>query len=251
MNKDDLLQQLADLGYDPVSGRKSRSDKGQRRSNYCQTKEMTKMHTYHRVLARLRNKDNDEVSLLSGFDENGFWLPIPESSTTKAVDYKQNANGRTIQHTLRKVIVQKYIDIEKYRFEAYQEMAQTKPDEPVPLGPDERGLLIHRYGLTMKQINESWREEQITYYDWFCELYFVDSPDCWTYEQWKEYYECCPKEQLPEDFKFIPGYKPGSPECHPEWADYVNKKESYKEMEQQAEAERKSAQYVLNMRGRK
>ena len=260
--KEELLEELKTL-IDPLSGRKRRSDKGKRRHAYNSPMYQSKMHIYNKVRARVGNRDSQlkketdvSSSLLSiEYDENGFYLPVPEAYKTISCYYKQDYHGRAIEHTTRRVRTQKGIDLERYRFEAWQQIATETPDKIVEPSPDIRNLLYNRYGLTgsLEEIDEVIDNRQVSWLTFFCEMYFIRLEDArkWDYETWREYYELCPVGQLPDDFEFIYGVKPGTEYFHPEWAYIANRKAAEEERERNQEAQRKSEQFISNIRGGK
>lgn len=258
--KDELLQEL-NAYIDLSSGRKRRSDKGKRRHVYNSPMYQSKMHIYNKVRARLANRDsqlkaeNDGASTLLSveYDENGFYLSIPETYKTISCYYKQDYHGRAIEHTTRKVRTQKGIDLERYRFEAWQQIAVEQPDKIVEPSPDIRGLLYNRYGFTgsTKEVDEAIDNRQVPWLTFFAEMYFIRIEDAnkWDYETWREYYDLCPVGQLPDDFEFIYGVKPGTEYFHPEWAYIANRKAAEEERLRNEETKRKSEQFISNIRG--
>ena len=123
-----------------------------------------------------------------------------------------------IEHTTRRQRVQKAVDLEHYRFDAWKEMAMDHPDEIVKPNDDLRGMLFHRYGFTTEQSNQAIENRQVPWLTLFCETYFIRLEDAgkWDYETWRDYYDSCPTQALPDDFEFIYGVRPGTEYFHPE-----------------------------------
>ena len=148
--------------------------------------------------------------------------------------------------------MQKAIDLEKYRFEAWQEMATLHPNEIVKPFKDLRQLLYHRYNFvgTLEEVDRAIENREVDWLTLFCEMYFVKPQDVsiWDYETWREYYNLCPVGQLPDDFEFILGCKPGSEYCHPEWEYVATRKAQQEKNQEETEKQRKSEQYISNMR---
>lgn len=263
--KNKLLRELSNY-VDIKTGRKVRADKGSKRKAYVynksdlrgrkgSTNKQSKSAIFHRVLARLKNKDkqriaNGETERMIGYDDNGFFLVIAEAYLTKGDKYQQTYQGRVLQHNVKRVRVQKEIDMELYRFEAFQELATTLETKYsiVRPSPELNQLLISRYSITPEQIRLSLSKRQLTYYELFQELYFVDEPELWSYETWREHYDRCPKEPFDESFRFNLNYKPGTPEFHPEFAYYVNKRDQLTLLEKEQERERRAQQFVSNIK---
>lgn len=256
--REDLLNELS--SYLHESGRKRRSDKGRPHRTVFEpyNRVNQKMATYNRLKAQLANRDkklraesNQGTTILSKeFDCNGFYLPIPESYATRSTLYKQEYHGRQIVHTTARVRVQKYIDMEKYRFEAFQYHALTYPEQIVEPSDDIRGILFARYGFTTEQSNEAIKNRGITWLEWFEELYYIPHADIskYDYDTWKSYYSCIPAgTALDDDFRFIYGVLPGSEDFHPEWSSYVEEQQEIAKDEEQQEKERQKAQFVANM----
>ena len=259
-NREDLLKELSTM-IDLDTMRKHRSDAGVKRGQRTSlTQEQTKMAIYNRLKSRITSRARKEALegntlLLYEFDENGFYIVIPETYTTKAVDYKQNYQGREIDHTVRRIRTQKMIDLEKYRFEAWQELAcdPSTRDTVIEPSPDIRGILLHRYGLNPKVASEKIKKRQLTWSQWFEEVYFINQYEAplWTYNKWREHYDCCPPQLLPEDFRFSLAHKPGTPEHHPEWAWYKEKKDRAALNLEEEEKKRRKEQFIANMHNKR
>lgn len=263
--KNKLLRELSNY-VDIKNGRKVRADKGSTREAYVydksdsrggrgSTTKQSKSAIFHRVLARLKNRDeqriaNGETERMIGYDDNGFFLAIAEAYLTKGDKYQQTYQGRILHHNVKRVRVQKEIDMELYRFEMFQELATTLETKfsIVRPSPELNQLLITRYSITPEQIRLSLSKRQLTYYELFQELYFVDEPELWPYETWREHYDRCPKEPFDESFRFNLNYKPGTPEFHPEFEYYVNKRDQLTLLEKEQERERRAQQFVSNIK---
>jgi len=259
-NKDQRAELLAELaGYVHLdSGRKRRTDAGTAHNVAAvYGRSNQKMATYNRIKSRILNRDrtlrseeNANMSKLTvEVDCNGFYLPIPEIVKSKSTYYKQTYKGRQIVHTVARVKDQRYIDLEKYRFEAWQYQALNYPDQIVTPNPDLRGFLFYRYGFTTEQSNTAIINRQVTWQDLFEEIYFVRRRDIgiFDYETWRDYYDCCPEGQLDEDFRFIYGVRPGTSEFHPEWEYKSKKLTAQAEQAEEDKARQRSAQYIANM----
>lgn len=253
--------QLIALGIDPDTGRKIRADKGKERKKKYKERENKNttnadpMNVYKRVLGRVRAKDEalvqeGQTPRMRGFDENGLFIVIPASYETRGCEYKQQIVGRVIDHTVRRVCVQKEIDLEKYRFNALQSMAfSDKANEPVTQLEHVRIMLRERYHLIEREINACLQRRKITWFELFCELYYLDPMEAslWDYETWLSHYKITPAETLPDDFVFHIKTPPGTPEFMPEWQYRREKLERQQEEAVQAERERKRSQFLTNM----
>lgn len=255
-------------GLNPSTGRKVRSDKGKKRldkdarpnlykrDKSSPTATASKMDIYKRVLGKVLKKDqtriaNNEVPFFAGYDHHGYYIVIEPQYVTEAQHYEQTHKGRKIVHELRRKCIQKRLDLEQHRFEAWQEMATNHEtrDTVVPVCPELRVMLYERYGLTPQEANFAIEKRQITWYLLFQEFYFVEEQDIgtWDYKLWREHYDRVPKELLPEDFRFSLKYKPGTPEFHPEWAYRVAKLEALTQEAREQEKERKRSQFLTNL----
>lgn len=256
-----LLNELTKLGYHK-NGRKQRADKGQSRGAIAKPTErdnQSKMATYMRVKQRMFNKDQklqetNGYGLFLEMDNNSFYLSIPARYQTIGHNYCQVVDGRKINHTTRRVRVQKPVDLEYYRFLAYKEKAVMTPDEPVPekYWPELRQMLIVRYGMTGDEATIALRKRQINWLDLFCEFYYLskDSYWLWDYEHWRLDYSFVPSQLLPEDFVFDFQHSPGSEEFHPEWAYKANERREQAKQEEAEEQQRRADQFIINMRRR-
>ena len=250
---------LLSLGIDPSTGRKIRSDKGKTHQARAQEdnrkKPSSKMSIYCRVITRIKNLDakrvqNNEPTLLGDFDENGLFVVIPAVYETKACNYKQVVEGRTIDHTVRRVCTQKEIDLEKYRFEALQEMAfSDQGNMPVTQLEHVRIMLAKRYGLSANDIARCLEKRKITWWELYLELYHISEYEAalWDYDTWHSHYEIAPKETLPDDFEFRIKTPPGTKEFMPEWQYRRDKLEKIQEDKVNEERERKRNQFLANL----
>lgn len=257
IEKEKLLAQLQSLGYHP-SGRKIRNDKNSAHNTHSRTN--TALSTYLRVKSRMYNRDaylqaNGDTGTMLEVDENSFYVTIPARYDTKGKIYYQIVNGRKIEHTVQRVKVQKEIDLESYRFEAYKEQAITNPDLAVDnrFWPELRQMLNIRFGLTGDEATKALTKRQITWFELFCEFYYLLPQEAWhwTYDLWRMYYEYIPKQLLPEDFTLSLIHPPGSPEFHPEWTWKRMEKIQQKLDEVEQEKKRKSEQFIINLKRRK
>ena len=257
--KAQLLKQLEQMGYHK-SGRKQRSDKGQPRGEIAKAQNReptTKLAIYQRVKNKMFNKNqrmlaNGGYGTFLDMDENSFYLSIPARYQTKGHNYVQVYEGRKIEHTVRKVMIQKQLDLEKYRFEAYKEQAILHGSEAVPekYWPELRQMLIIRYNFTGDEATQALTKRQITWEELFCEFYFLDHENfwLWDYDRWKTDYSFVPVQQLPEDFVFNYNAAPGTDEFHPEWAYKVKEKLEQDQLDKEQEEKRKATQFIWNMK---
>lgn len=261
LKKNKLLQELASLGYHP-SGRKQRADKGRPRGEIAKPIERdnhSKLAVYMRVKQRMYNKDlklqsTQGYGTFLDMDENSFYLSIPARYANKGHFYVQIHEGRRIEHTVRRVRLQKEVDLEKYRFEAYKEQALLHGSEAIPekYWPELRQMLIIRYNFTGDEATKALTKRQITWEQLFCEFYFLPEDNYWQweYDRWKMDYSFVPAQQLPEDFQFSLDYSPGTEEFHPEWAYKANERRAQAQEELEQERKRKSDQFIWNMKRR-
>lgn len=267
--KNALLRQLSALVH--PNGRKKRTDKGQSH-NYpsnrsspqtprvdkgVQREQQTPLSIYQRVKARMYNKDqeainNGEQPLLRGFDENGYYIVIPASYQTEAKNYTQVHEGRQIAHTVRRVCTQKEIDLERYRFEAWQWLATrlSTMNQPADCLSELMSYLSHRYGILGNEAKELIAKRQITWFELFCEFYYLNPNDAvmWDYDTWQNMYKYCPCETLPEDFTFSLTLRPGTPEFHPEWAYHAEKISQREQEDIEAEKLKRKLQFINHWR---
>lgn len=259
--KAQLLKQLEQLGYHS-SGRKQRSDKGQPRGSIAKPIERepkNRLAIYMKVKNQMYNKDQ-RLQATGGYgtfldmDENSFYLSIPARYQNKGHFYVQQYQGRTIEHNVRRQRIQKEIDLEKYRFEAYKEQAVLNPKEVVPskYWPELRQMLIIRYDMTGDEATQALTKRQINWEDLFCEFYFLSHNDfwLWDYARWKMDYSFVPSQQLPEDFEFNYNASPGTEEFHPEWTYKANERREQEQQEAEQEKQRKADQFIWNMKKR-
>lgn len=259
-NRDELLKELNTIMH--PSGRKRRKDKGkthtypESRSQPSKSREdkgqirqpygpLSPLSLYERVRSKLISLHKDlEI------DENGYYVPVPAVYKTKAYDYKQKVQGREIQHTVKRVCVQNRIDLEKYRFEAWQFMALTKPFNQVTCTPEIRAMLLTRYDITLEEANRAIDARKIAWFDLFNEFYHIspDTTELWDYESWYAMYKYCPGLVLPDDFIFSLTYRPGSPEFYPEWSHHTDKLLEQEIEAIDAEKLRKKLQFINHWR---
>lgn len=256
--------ELIALGIDPDTGRKIRKDKGSKRGKVLdlddkRKRPATKMSTFQRVINRMRTYDQSRAddgrdTILGEFDENGYFAIIPAAYVTKGGEYNQKYQGRTIVHNTHRVRTQKEVDLEKYRFEAFQEMAfSSKSNEPAEVDKEGhiaiRMMLKKRYGLLEPDVKACMNRRKITWFELFCELYYLDPMEAslWDYETWLSHYRIAPKETLPDNFVFRIKTPPGTSEFMPEWQYRREKLERQQEEAVLAERERKRAQFLTNM----
>ena len=126
-SKEELLQELEELGYDPLTGRKHRSDAGIKRgpnshirsdagtSKNCRVLEPVVL--YSRVLNNLLKDTRECVQVQK--DINDIYLPIVRPSTVQMINHNVVTHGvskaRTVKH-----IAGYTTDLEKDRVEALQ-----------------------------------------------------------------------------------------------------------------------------------
>lgn len=245
--KQQLLQELATYVH-LDSGRKIRTDKNKTHSNFVQTK----LAIYNRLKNKLSNRKAREENLLLEFefDENGFYLPIPEEYTTKAIDYKQTVkDNRIINHSTRRIRTQLGIDLEEYRFNAWQEIAMNRPYEIVPPNQDLNGILFVRYGIPPEEAEHLTLKRRPIWLEIFSETYHIKPLEVprWSYKEWSKYYSYVPTQFLDDDFVFEYGKLPGTAEFHPEWAYKKQEVETRTAEERQQEEQRKAQQFITNL----
>lgn len=228
--KEHLVEQIMTLS------RNARADKG-KKHNYPSTRKSTepsKLSVYKSVKNKLISQGVD-ISL----DNNGYYIVTDNEYKP---EYGQYENNRMVKY-VRKA---RGHDIEKYRFEAWQELAMKEPHSKV--WNDERfksDLLkwaIHCSGMSKEDIEQYYEKKNMSISQLFTNFYHINESDIflWTYPLWREYYECTPKDELDEEFKFILGIKPGTVQCHPEWAYVTIQKELDKLEEKENEKDKRS-----------
>ena len=259
--RDNLLRQLESMGYNQ-SGRKTRSDKGKARGdiNYPAHRQESALAVYLRIKARMYKRDaqlaaEGEIGTFLEMDENSFYGIIPERYRVVGQSYQQDYQGRAINHTVKKVKIQKEVDLEEYRFAAYKEQAVKNPQVAVPIKywPEIRQMLNIRYGMSGDEATQALTRRQITWSQLFCEFYFLSENEywLWDYEHWRRDYSYVPAQQLQEDFVFSIANPPGSQAFHPEWAYKQTEKQQELEETIRAEQERKARQFIINLKTRK
>lgn len=218
MNKDKemLLQQLTELGIDPSSGRKARSDKGVSRGPNSKVRSDAGSHrlstlgvakdplaVYLSVRSRLLNSSaSDDTQILP--DINDIFMIMTRDNRVineqHSIIHRSKKIFRTVRH------VKGYdIDLEKYRFVAIQSKI-LEGDIPAHYRP--------AFNYEIEKYNVS------TWLELFCALYHIDSSEAlkWSYKTWREHYLIVCDIVLADDFKFNYEYYPGSPEFLPEYA---------------------------------
>lgn len=228
--------------------RATRSDKGQVRPEQRVPK--TKQQVYAFIKAKLYKRDQElidkgESPLLRGVDENGYYIVVPASYETKADYHTQEVGGRNIQHTVRRVCTQKEIDLERHRFNAWQEASQSNPDGVSEYLPEIKQMLAVRYGIMGKEADEAIARRQITNFELFCEFYHLEPGDAamWDYDTWQSMYSYVPVMCLEDDFVFSLKLRPGTPEFHPEFAYHADKVIRLAKEAATEEAERRRRQF--------
>ena len=226
-----------------------RSDKGIPRPETRVSK--TKRQVYAAIKAKLYKRDQEliaqgELPLLRGVDENSYYIVIPAAYETRADYHTQEHDGRTIQHTVRRVCTQKELDLERWRFNAWQEAATSEDwNEPSTYVPEIRQMLATRYGIVGKEADEAIAKRQITNFELFCEFYHLEPADAamWDYDTWQTMYQLCPCVCLDDDFIFSLTLRPGTPEFHPEFAYHANKVVQQQQEAAEQEIERRRRQF--------
>lgn len=229
--------------------RATRSDKGRARPEQRVSK--TKEQVYNFIKAKMYKRDQElidkgESPLLRGVDENGYYIVVPAAYLTKADYHTQEHQGRNIQHTVRRVCTQKEIDLERYRFNAWQELATSEDwDKPSTYLPEIKQMLTVRYGIMGKEADEAIARRQITNFELFCEFYHLEPSDAamWDYDTWQSMYSYIPVMCLEDDFIFSLTLRPGTPEFHPEFAYHADKVIRLAKEAAAEEAERRRRQF--------
>lgn len=219
--------------------RKQRSDKGVPRAPYkSRGSKKDLLNVYYMVLGKIKRKAMRENISLVRRDQNFYYIPIESTYEKEYGSFKQSLVDegvkREINHTVKYTRTQKPVDLEKYRFEAYQDKAMSSPDLMIPLpNIDMTGWLIELYGHTIKSAMATLSECKFTWKEFFCLFYHIKESeyDKWTYELWREHYERCPYTVFEDDFKFRIDAKPGSPDFMPEYAYKAQEVEEAKEKE--------------------
>lgn len=219
-NKEELMKQLEEMGYDASSGRKHRSDRGKVRgpnSKIRSDKGISKgsiptrsnpLAVYISTRNRLLNQQLTESNPIGvTLDENYIYCLLQRNSTTKTGNYSVVNRGALINRTTKHI--QGYeIDIEKYRFNALQSKAENKP-------------IDNKYLSVFK--NEIELTCATTWLELFCRLYHIREEDylLWSYEHWRKDYDIIGEDLLPTQFVFNLKASPGTPEFMPEYSDRV------------------------------
>ena len=185
----------------------------------------TKEWSYKMVLSKMLKKATDNDFLIT-YDENGYYQIIPEI----------RKNGKYIQHK---------VDLEEYRFNAWQELALTNgyKRKRVPLpNKDLNAWALNCAGMTPEKALKYFEKKKFTYQSLFCEFYHIKAKEIelWTYNEWRRYYERTPNIELNSRFKFTFGVLPGTENCHKEWLEHIVNRQKEKELELEAEKNKKS-----------
>lgn len=214
-NKQELLNQLIQLGISPTTGRKQRSDKGQIRgpnANIRSDAGIKRGPTYKSPLSiylstktRLLNNPNNNIQQ----DINNIFIVYERENTTKegyfTVIHRGKKLNRTVVHMKGKTT-----DLEKLRFQALQDVASNE------LIPEQYQKAFHQEIALTKAT---------TWFELFCRFYHVTEETAllWTYERWFKDYSIVNDQVLEPDFKFNIDYSPGTQQFLPEYADVVLK----------------------------
>ncbi len=241
-SKQELLKELEGLGV-LSNGRKSRSDKGKTRGPNSKVRSDKGTHRiatygvqkspraiYAALRARLLNREITYNSLVIEQDINSIFMPAIKEDQVREGYYSVVIHGvkkeRTIKH------IKGYsVDLERYRFEALQDLAA-----PTQFTEEDGQLFKQEIFLT----------RATTYLDLFCRLYHVREEDYlrWTYKHWKEDYLIVCDELLDNEFTFNLEHHPGSSEFMPEYASKVI------ELQQEKYMQVISSKEFTNMRAR-
>lgn len=245
--KEELLQQLSILQSKP------RADKGK---HHKYVFAQTDVSVYHRIISRLLHRSNlqvqnGDIPVLPDTDDNGYYIPVDKRVIPSNRTYIQHYQGREIVHSITQKIIQKPLDLERYRFNALRELATGSETKHLPLKPDADvyNLLQLRYSLSRAQFNSlSTGNNLPSNMEWFATVYHISIYDVstWDYDTWRTYYSCCPVGKLDNEFVFSRAYKPGTPEFMPEWAWYTSKQDKQSEQDKQDEITRKKNQFIAN-----
>jgi len=224
--------------------RKERSDKGvehnyptERQSSRLPRTDLNQRHSYVistendkiRMYRSLRNRLLSQ-GVEPELDDNGYYIVIDEQYDAHYGNFANNSNVKYTRSSREH-------DIERYRFEAWQLLAITSPNnlayEDERLHNDLVKWAYHCTGMTRDEIDDYFNKRNLTIVQLFCEFYHVSIEDItiWTYDEWREYYECTPRLELDRDFTFIYGMRPGTSQFHPEWSyiDELNQKNKEQE----------------------
>lgn len=207
-----------------------------------------KYNTYIRLRTRLIKSNK-----IPDTDTNGYYLPIDELKTYLQNPYRQEYQGRVINHTIRPKLIQKRIDLEKTRFNALLERCTLSPHEIITenIEPDVGRLLLDRYDLEQYEIKKYIKKHTPTWKELFCTLYHLSYDDItntyWDYDMWRKHYDCVPNILLDENFEFDFYNLPGTNDFYPEFAYKAIERKEIKQQEEIEKRLKKSRQYILNM----
>ena len=225
------------------NGRKSRSDKGKSRKPYLVESNKSFVWKYQMVLSKIHKKDRDNT--LIAFDENGYYIDIDEQRVPEFGQFVNKSTTRSVKYKRTQV----FVSLERYRFEAYQELALKYPDKVIPLpNPDLTRWALECGHLSVEQSKEYFQKKEYTYSTFFSEFYHVRQEDIpyWTYSLWKSKYDRVPGGiELDNSFVFM--INESIEETHPEWSWYQRDKEledvNQKMMDQEARSARAKLAY--------
>lgn len=236
--RNELLRQLSVLGVSldtPV--RKGRSDKGKKRGPISKTRSdkgkrristngvsKSKLAVYKSVRNKLLNRENVPDSYKVETDINGYYLLMVKDNSVINIYHQVTYHGQTINRNVKHV--KGYtIDLEKYRFEALQELALTIGKYSIDKIPNIRQTFKNEY----EQVKEILPPliEFCTILDLFCAFYHINEEDAilWTYEKWLADYRIVADDILDLGFKFKITERPGTESFLPEYKDSVYLKE--------------------------
>lgn len=195
------------------------------------TGKYSKVWRYNVVLKKTLKKATDNDFLVT-YDDNGYYCTIPE----------RRLKGRYLQHE---------IDLERYRFEAWQDLAIAKGYKYAKVklpNADLNAWALSCAGMNAQQALEYFKKKRFNNQSLFCEFYHikVKEIELWTYDEWRKYYERTPKIELSSRFKFTFGVLPGTENCHKEWLEDIKNRQRDKELELEAEKNKKSWEAKAN-----
>lgn len=222
-NKIDLIikaQELLEKQGRLPNGRKSRSDKGKSRRPYLVECNKSFVWKYQMVLSKIRRKDTDNT--LISFDENGYYVDIDEQRVPEFGQFVNKSIIRSVKYKRTQV----GISLERYRFEAYQELATKYPDKVIPLpNADLTRWALECGHLSPEEANLFFVKKRYTYKTFFSEFYHVlpEEIPFYTYVLWRNKYDKVPGGiELDSDFTFK--ISESVEETHPEWSWYIEDK---------------------------
>ena len=227
-NKEDLLAQLSELGIDPSSGRKRRSDKDQKRGPNSHPridkgirrqisvgKTSNPLSQYRALKARLLNRSatdfGPDKDYIVQVDFNNIFVPLVKHNSQKYMNHSVVNRSKRIARTVKHVAGYT-TDLEKYRFNALQYLLLDTQTSVSTITK----VFLHEYLIT-KTDNP---------FDLFCALYHIAPEDAvrWSYEKWSSYYHMVSDIVLGSDFVFDLYHPPGSEEFMPELAETAEQK---------------------------